>query len=144
MLLAALEHGEEDFEMRRLVDARVEAERVVMATKKALEADGDLLSEGERKEIEGALSGLEQAIKGDKATLIQARTDQLDDATHAWAGRRMDRAVAKAIAGKQVDAVENTVAEARGVDAHVAKHAERAAAAAVPAVAVGDVILGEN
>jgi molecular chaperone HscA len=144
MLLAALEHGEEDFEMRRLVDARVEAERVVMATKKALEADGDLLSEEERKEIEGALAGLEQAIKGDKATLIQARTDQLDDATHAWAGRRMDRAVAKAIAGKQVDAVENTVAEARGVDAHVAEHAERAAAAAVPAVAVGDVILGEN
>jgi molecular chaperone HscA len=116
----------------------------VMATKKALEADGDLLSEEERKEIEGALAGLEQAIKGDKATLIQARTDQLDDATHAWAGRRMDRAVAKAIAGKQVDAVESTVAEARGVDAHVAEHAERAAAAAVPAVAVGDVILGEN
>jgi molecular chaperone HscA len=137
MLLSALEHGEEDFERRKLVEARVEAERVVLATKKALAADGDLLSAEEKARVEEALSGLEQAIRGDKASLIQARTDGLDDATHAWAGRRMDRAVAQAIAGKQVDAVEGTVAEARGVDAHVAEHAERAAAAAGPAIASG-------
>lgn len=143
MLLSALEHGEEDFERRRLVDARVEADRVVMATKKALQADGDLLSEDERKSIEAALAALEQAISGDKASLIQARTDQLDDATHAWAGRRMDRAVARAIAGKKVDAVEGTVADARGVDAHVAEHAERAAAAG-PEVAAGNLILGDT
>lgn len=139
MLLAALEHGEEDFERRRLVEARVEAERVVLATKKALSADGDLLSAEEKVRVEEALSGLEQAIRGDKASLIQVRTDQLDDTTHAWAGRRMDRAVAAAIAGKRVDAVEGTVAEARGVDAHVAEHAERAASAASPAVASGTV-----
>ena len=142
MLLAALEHGEEDFEKRRLVEARVEAERVVLATKKALAADGDLLSPEETASIRSALGGLEQAIKGDKASLIQARTDQLDDATHAWAGRRMDRAVAQAIAGKRVDAVETTVSEARGVDAHVTEHAERAAAAAVPQGASGTVNLG--
>jgi len=144
MLLAALEHGEEDFEKRRLVDARVEAERVVLATKKALSADGDLLSSEERGRIEQALSALEQAIKGEKASLIQARTGDLDDATHAWAGRRMDRAVAGAIAGKRLDAVEGTVAEARGVDAHVEEHAQRAAAAATPEVAGGVMVLGEN
>lgn len=144
MLLSALEHGEEDFELRRLVDARVEAERVVLATQKALSADGDLLSDDERKAVSDALTALKEAIRGDKASLIQARTDQLDDATHAWAGRRMDRAVAKAIAGKQLDAVETTVAGARGVDAHVAEHAERAAAAIAPQGAVGNVVLGEN
>ena len=144
MLLAALEYGEEDFEKRRVVDARVEAERVVSATKKALAADGDLLSAGERASIEKGLSALETAIRGDKASLILGRTTELDDATHAWAGRRMDRAVANAIAGKRLDAVETTVAEARGVDAHVAEHAERAAAAAGPEVAAGAVTLGEN
>ncbi|MFO0592438.1 MAG: Fe-S protein assembly chaperone HscA [Polyangiaceae bacterium] len=143
MLLSALEHGEEDFEKRRLVDARVEAERVVLATKKALGTDGDLLSAEERGSIDLALSALEQAIRGEKASLIQARTDQLDDATHAWAGRRMDRAVANAIAGKRVDAVEDTVSEARGVDAHVAEHAERAAQAHGPEVAV-PLTLGEG
>ncbi len=144
MLLAALEYGEEDFEKRRVVDARVEAERVVSATKKALAADGDLLSAEERASIEKGLSALETAIRGDKASLILGRTTELDDATHAWAGRRMDRAVANAIAGKRLDAVETTVAEARGVDAHVAEHAERAAAAAGPEVAAGAVTLGEN
>jgi molecular chaperone HscA len=145
MLLAALEHGEEDFEKRRLVDARVEAERVVLATKKALAADGDLLAADERARVEKALADLEQAIAGDRAALIQARTDQLDDATHAWAGRRMDRAVAQAIAGKRVDKVESTVADARGVDAHVAEHAERAGAAAAPAGATGTVLsLGDD
>ncbi|MBK8252224.1 MAG: Fe-S protein assembly chaperone HscA [Polyangiaceae bacterium] len=143
MLLSALEHGEEDFEKRRLVEARVEAERVVMATKKALEADADLLIDDEGVRIEQALAALQAAIKGDRATLIQARTDELDDATHNWAGRRMDRAVAKAIAGKQVDSIESTVSDARGVDAHVAEHAERAASAMVPSGAAVT-FLGEN
>jgi molecular chaperone HscA len=144
MLLAALEHGEEDFEKRRLVEARVEAERVVSATKKALAVDGDLLGEDERKTIETALAGLEKAIAGDKASLVQARTAELDDATHAWAGRRMDRAVSNAIAGKKLDSVETTVAGARGVDEHVAEHAERATAAEGPQVAAGTMVLGEN
>ncbi|WP_437481423.1 Fe-S protein assembly chaperone HscA [Sorangium sp. So ce1014] len=122
MLLAALDHGEEDLLKRRLVEARVEGERVAMATRKALAADADLLEPGERVAIEGALSALDAAIRGDRPGLIQARTDALDEATRAWAGRRMDRAVAKAIAGKQVEDVEAKVAAARGVDAHLAEH----------------------
>ena len=43
MLLAALDHGEEDLERRRLIEARVEAEQVIVATRKALAADADLL-----------------------------------------------------------------------------------------------------
>jgi molecular chaperone HscA len=122
MLLAALDHGEEDFEKRRLIEARVEAERVVLATKKALAMDADLIEPGERAAIDEALSGLEAAIRGTKAGAITARTEALDDATHAWAGRRMDRAVARAIAGKQVDDVEASVAAASGVEAHLEAH----------------------
>ncbi|WP_437588152.1 Fe-S protein assembly chaperone HscA [Sorangium sp. So ce1000] len=123
MLLAALDHGEEDLLKRRLVEARVEGERVAMATRKALSADADLLEPGEREAIEGALRGLDAAIRGDKPALILARTEALDEATHGWAGRRMDRAVARAIAGKQVEDVEAKVAAAKGVDAHLSEHA---------------------
>jgi molecular chaperone HscA len=122
MLLAALDHGEEDLERRRLAEARVEADRVAMATRKALAADGDLLEPGERESIEGALAALDAAIRGDRASLIQMRTEALDEATHAWAGRRMDRAVAQAIAGKRVGEVEATVSAAKGVDQHVEEH----------------------
>jgi molecular chaperone HscA len=123
MLLAALDHGEEDFERRRLIEARVEAEQVIHATRKSLAADADLLSPEERERIDQALADLEGAILGERVAPITARTEALDEATHAWAGRRMDRAVAKAIAGKQVDDIEKDVERAAGVDAHVAEHA---------------------
>ncbi|MDI1433153.1 Fe-S protein assembly chaperone HscA [Polyangium sorediatum] len=124
MLMAALDHGEEDLEKRQLIEARVEAERVVLATKKALVADADLLEGNEeRARIDEALAGLEEAIRGTRAAIIRGRTEVLDDVTHGWAGRRMDRAIARAIAGKDVTAIEGTVAKARGVEAHLAEHA---------------------
>ncbi|MDI1448097.1 Fe-S protein assembly chaperone HscA [Polyangium sp. 6x1] len=124
MLMAALDHGEEDLEKRQLIEARVEAERVVLATKKALVADADLLEgDEERARIDEALAGLEEAIRGTRAPIIRGRTEVLDEVTHGWAGRRMDRAIARAIAGKDVTSIESTVAKARGVEAHLAEHA---------------------
>jgi molecular chaperone HscA len=123
MLLAALDHGEQDLAMREIIEARLEAERVIVATRKALAADADLLQVDEQPRIEAAITALQEAIRGDKARLIRARTEALDEVTHDWAGRRMDRAVAQAIAGKQVEQVETAVAAAKGVDAHVAEHA---------------------
>jgi molecular chaperone HscA len=122
MLLAALDHGEEDLERRRLAEERVEAERVLLATRKALASDADLLVDGERDLIEAAMRALEDATRGERPALIHARVDELDDATHDWAGRRMDRAIAKAIAGKQVGDVEAVVSRAKGVDEHVREH----------------------
>lgn len=122
MLMAALDHGEDDLEARRLAEARVEAERVVQATTQALASDAALLSPAELETIEEALRSLKSAIAGTKSAVIQARTDALDHATHDFAGRRMDRAIQQAIAGKGVDSVETSVANAKGVDAHVEAH----------------------
>jgi molecular chaperone HscA len=122
MLLSALDHGEEDLERRRLIEARVEAEQVLAATRKALAADADLLDAAERARIDQATADLEGAIAGERLAAITARTEALDAATHAWAGRRMDRAVARAIAGRQVEEVEHAVEHAAGVDAHVEAH----------------------
>ncbi len=123
MLIDALDHGEQDLEARRLADARVEAARIALATDKALAADADLLAEGERAVVERALGELRQATESaTKATLVQGRIDALDDATHEWAGRRMNRAIQAAIAGKNVGDVEGTVTHAKGVDAHVEAH----------------------
>jgi molecular chaperone HscA len=124
MLLAALDHGEEDLEKRRLIEARVEGEQVLAATRKALAADADLLAPEERARIDQAMIELEGAVAGERLAAITMRTEQLDAATHEWAGRRMDRAVARAIAGKQVEDVEKDVSKAEGVDAHVEAHAK--------------------
>jgi molecular chaperone HscA len=123
MLIDALDHGEEDLERRRLVEARVEAERLVLATQKGLDTDADLLTDPERVAVEAALAALRERIASAKQPgLVQAAIDALDHATHDWAGRRMNRAVAQAIAGRDVSELEKSVEHAAGVDAHVARH----------------------
>jgi molecular chaperone HscA len=123
MLIEALDFGEEDLERRRLVEARVEGERLLLATDKGLTADADLLNDTERAAVDQALAGLKSAIaSAQSASPVQAAIDVLDHVTHDWAGRRMNRAVAQAIAGKSLNDIEKTVEHAAGVDAHVARH----------------------
>jgi molecular chaperone HscA len=110
---------------RQLAERKVEGSRILQATRGALDKDGDLLDGDERVRIAAALDELAAALESDKSARIQARIDDLDAATKAWAGRRMDRAIGRAIAGKVVDEVDASVAHARGVDAHVDEHARR-------------------
>jgi molecular chaperone HscA len=117
MLMDALDRGEQDLEARRLAEEKVEAERLILATEKALKADADLLAEGERAAVEGAIGGLRDALGGASASIIHARAEALEHATHDWAGRRMDRAVARAIGGKALGEVEAGVAHAKGIEA---------------------------
>jgi len=126
MLIDALDHGESDFELRRLRDAQVEATRILLATDKALDTDADLLDDRERARVEQALHAARSAASSaSTASAVENAVSALDDATHEWAGRRMNRAIQSAIAGKDLGAVERSVAHAEGVDAHVAKHGER-------------------
>jgi molecular chaperone HscA len=122
MLLDALDHGEEDLKKRRLAENRVEAGRILAATTRGLEADADLIERGERDEIERACAALASAVRGDDPSLVHARIDALDEATRAFAGRRMNRAIAGAIGGRRVDLVEDRVKHAKGVDE---AHAQR-------------------
>jgi molecular chaperone HscA len=123
MLIDALDHGEADFELRRLRDAQVEATRILLATDKAFDSDADLLEPPERARIEQALTDLRTAVSSStQASRVEGAISALDDATHDWAGRRMNRAIQGAIAGKNLGAVERSVAHAAGVEAHLKKH----------------------
>jgi molecular chaperone HscA len=125
MLLDALDHGEEDLGRRRLAENRVEARRILTATRKALEVDADLLQPGERERIVQACEALEAAAGGADPSKVQARIQALDDVTKAFAGVRMNRAIARAIEGRRVDTVEKSVEHAKGIEA---AHAPREAA----------------
>ncbi len=128
MLIAALDFGEADLEARRLADARVEGQRILTATQKALASDHDLLADAERAAVEQAVADLAQAIAGAKqASALQLRVDSLEDVTHAWAGRRMDRAIREATLGQQLGDVERRVEHAQGIEAHLEQSAAKAA-----------------
>ena len=124
MLLDAIDHGEEDLAARKLAEARVEARRVVSATKKSIAAEPDLLQPGEREKIEAAIATLERTAEGADAGRIELHIQDLDAASKDFAGRRMNRAIAKAIAGQRLSSVEKVVERAKGIEeahAHVAK-----------------------
>jgi len=131
MLIDAIDHGDEDLEARRLADGRVEGQRILLATRKALDTDADLLSADERAAVDGAEAALRDAVAtATRASAVQRAIEELDRVTHDWAGRRMDRAMKAAIAGKRVGDVAAEVERAAGVDAHVAAH--EAARAVLP------------
>jgi molecular chaperone HscA len=119
MLLDAWEHGEADIAARALREQRIEAERLLAATEKALAEDGELLAAEERARIDEALRRLREAHAGGDHRVIAARIEELDHASRAFAGRRMDRAIRKALAGKAVDEVARETAAAQGIDAHL-------------------------
>ncbi len=110
MLRDSLVHARDDMEQRLLIEARVEAERVLLALDAALKADGALLSDEERAAIDSAIAKLRQAIKGEDRDLVNAAVESLDHATHAFAQHRMDRAVAQALKGHSLDEVEASMA----------------------------------
>jgi molecular chaperone HscA len=126
MLIEALDHGETDLHRRRLAENRVEGHRILLATRKALDADADLLEPGEAEHITRACSQLEDATRAEEPSRIQAGIDALDDATKAFAARRMNRAMARAIGGQRVEAIEKTVERAKGIESAHGPHPQQA------------------
>ena len=116
MLLEALDAGETDLAARRLAEERVEAARTLLATRKSMAADSALLQPGESEAIHRAIADLERSLTGENATLVHAHIQALDHATHEFAGRRMDRAIASAIQGQNVGEIEASVAHAKGIE----------------------------
>jgi molecular chaperone HscA len=109
MLLDALDHGEDDLRKRRLAENRAEAGRIAEATRKALEVDHALLEPGENESITAAIMSLESAMQADDPGRIHALIEALDATSKEFATRRMNRAIARAIAGRQVDDVSSAM-----------------------------------
>ncbi|HEY5861469.1 MAG TPA: Fe-S protein assembly chaperone HscA [Casimicrobiaceae bacterium] len=105
MLEDSFAHAEDDMKARALAEVQVEADQILVATRNALAADGDLLDVDERAEIETAIAAVAALRDGDDHLALRAAVEALNRATGEFAGRRMDRSVSAALAGKRIDAV---------------------------------------
>jgi molecular chaperone HscA len=105
MLQDSFTTAEADMKTRALVEARVDADRMVLATSSALAADGDLLSVAERAEIDDLMSELRTAQSLENAVLIETATQALAKGTEAFAALRMNRGIHKALAGRNIETV---------------------------------------
>ncbi|MDE5447043.1 molecular chaperone DnaK [Bradyrhizobium sp. CSA207] len=98
-----------DKKRREAVDAKNHADALVHSTEKALAEHGSKVAETERRAIEDAVSDLKEALKGDDAEAIKAKTNTLAQASMKL-GEAMYKQQAEADAKK--DAAKDDVVDA--------------------------------
>jgi molecular chaperone DnaK len=96
MVKDAEAHAEEDKKRKAEVEAKNHAEALVHSTEKTLAEHGAKVGEAERRAIETALADLKEALKGNDAEAITAKTNAL-----AQASMKLGEAVYKQSAEQQ-------------------------------------------
>ncbi|MDO9315137.1 MAG: Fe-S protein assembly chaperone HscA [Burkholderiaceae bacterium] len=105
MLSESFTTAEVDMKERALRESRVEAERMLLATRAAIAADGDLLEAQEAAAIEAMLQRLESVRHGSEHHAIDDAVEALAQSTEAFAAERMNRGIRTALAGRRVNEV---------------------------------------
>ena len=105
MLQDSFKTAEQDIKTRALVEARVDADRMWLATQSALQADGDLLSEEERSHIKNLMATTLEAKKLEDAAAVEAATEALAKGTEAFAAQRMNRGIQNALSGQHIESI---------------------------------------
>ncbi|CAB5555885.1 Hsc66 [Pseudomonas putida] len=107
MLKDSFEHAGSDKQARQLREHQVDAERLLEAVQGALDADGDrLLSSEEREAIEYQMQELRDLLSGTDGAAIEQQTKRLSQVTDAFAARRLDSTVKAALAGRNLNEIE--------------------------------------
>ena len=109
MLVDSFEHADEDKRLRLLLTERIEADRILAATRVAMIADAALLDDEVKLAMEGAMRELESARAGEDHRLIHAKVEALDLASKPFAEARMNRSIGQAMAGRRLDDVERSL-----------------------------------
>jgi molecular chaperone DnaK len=109
MVKDAEANAAEDKKRREAVDAKNHADALVHSTEKALTEHGSKVEEAERRAIEDAVSDLKEALKGDDAEGIKAKTNTLAQVSMKL-GEAMYKQQAESDAAK--DAAKDDVVDA--------------------------------
>ncbi len=109
MVKDAEANAADDKKRREAVDAKNHADSLVHSTEKALAEHGSKIADTERRSIEDAVSDLKEALKGDDAEAIKAKTNTLAQASMKL-GEAMYKQQAEADAAK--DAAKDDVVDA--------------------------------
>jgi molecular chaperone DnaK len=109
MVKDAEANAAEDKKRREAVDAKNHADALVHSTEKALAEHGSKVADTERRAIEDAVSDLKEALKGDDAEAIKAKTNTLAQVSMKL-GEAMYKQQAESDAAK--DAAKDDVVDA--------------------------------
>jgi len=105
MLKDSFSTAEADMRARAIAEAKLDAERLLLATHTALEADADLLDASERSRIDAAMHDLVAKLDHQDPAVLESLSKALANATEAFAAARMNRGIAQALAGKNIASI---------------------------------------
>jgi molecular chaperone HscA len=106
MLQDSFTTAEVDMKARALVEARVDGDRMLLATQSALNADGQLLSAEDRAHIESLMKSLRHTVDtAVEAQAVEDATESLAKATEAFAAERMNHSIQKALSGQNIQSL---------------------------------------
>lgn len=106
MLQDGFATAQADMKARAVVEARVDADRLIMATQSALEVDGDVLQAQERADIDALVQSLQALLASSQdAGEIEAASQALAKGTEHFAAQRMNRGIREALAGKNIQSI---------------------------------------
>ncbi|MBE7926875.1 Fe-S protein assembly chaperone HscA [Pseudomonas saudiphocaensis] len=107
MLEDSFQKAGEDKAARALREQQVDAQRLLEAVEAALAVDGDrLLDEEERDAIKVQMQALRELLDSPDGIAIERQIKRLSQITDAFAARRLDSTVKAALAGRQLNDIE--------------------------------------
>lgn len=102
MLLDSLKNAKTDIQNRALIEARTEADHLLLATGKFLQQNDAIMSDEEKVQVNKLAEALKEASQGEDKDLINTCMDELNDYARPIAHRSMDHTISNAMQGKKV------------------------------------------
>ena len=102
MLLDSMKNAEADMAQRVLLEARNEANSVILASAKFIEQNAAIFSELEVKDLKTYIQKLKEAVEGTDKDLINKAMDELNTFSRPLAERAMDHNISEAMKGKKL------------------------------------------
>ncbi|MGE8502848.1 MAG: Fe-S protein assembly chaperone HscA [Pseudomonas sp.] len=107
MLQDSFQNAGDDKAARVLREQQVDAQRLIEAVEAALQVDGERLLDAEEREvIELQVQELRDLLAGNDGLAIERQTKRLSQVTDAFAARRLDSTVKAALAGRNLNEIE--------------------------------------
>jgi len=103
MLLESLKNSKADIAARLVVEAKVEAQRNILALEAAMLEDRDLLDEEWLLETKKQITKLTEAIKTNDQKQINFEAEKLERFAEELAEKKMDKIIGQSLVGKKID-----------------------------------------
>ena len=102
MLVDSIQHASEDMATRAILEARNEANHILLSADKFLEQNQEILTEEEMAATRSLAAALRETSEGTDKDAINQAIQSLNDFTAPLAHRAMDKTIAEAMQGKKV------------------------------------------